>query len=47
MYDLQPAPKRRNPVLLVLLILGIIASTPFAFAALLLVGAFLKGLLGL
>lgn len=46
MYELRPTPKPRNPIWLILAILGGIIALPFAYAALLIGGAFLKGLLG-
>ena len=46
MYDLRPAPKRRNVLLPILLALVAIVSIPFVYALLLIAGAFLKGFLG-
>lgn len=47
MYQLQPARKERNPIWLVAAILTGIAALPVAYALLLIIGAFLKGFLGL
>jgi hypothetical protein len=46
MYELQPA-KRSNPLLPIYITLGILIGVPVLYVLLLIVGAFLKGFLGL
>ncbi len=46
MYELRPAPKNQSPIPSILVGVGIVIGIPIAYAVLLIVSAFLKGLLG-